>query len=468
MNTNLRTVYFRPSEVGTVITNTSISCIYSKQEQETISHRSSILSSQTFILCLDLRVIMSTTVRTSTRAQQIPLEKRKRKVLSEETISAPNPWHIINSRIKFHDADHQFWWDRTGRMLAKLLQHAKYTAAEQYRELFFYALYVAPELGPSPNADGDAQRWESPTTPDHTPIDFSWEWGLDGTGVVRYSFEPICSNAGTELNPLNCDATESWIQRIKAEGLVPGHDLEWYRHFKSQLLLHDQDRTARTTQDLIEETTVKAGTVVAIDMEKSGPVMKIYLYPGLKALELGISNLELCARAVRSLPQYDSLSAEMEPLLKYLQEGTERWQFETGILSIDFLAPEKARIKIYIRAPHTTVDYLMDAITMGGRIDMSGYSEQALADLKDFWSIFLEDAPDVLPEEAPGRARPGFYYTIKAGKPVSCKLYISPVWFCKSDMEVMSKLKRYFETRKQKPDMLGQMANYERALHDIL
>ncbi|CZS95629.1 hypothetical protein WAI453_001516 [Rhynchosporium graminicola] len=377
------------------------------------------------------------------------------------------PWNIINSTIKFHNADHQFWWDRTGRMLARLLEHAKYSAAEQYRELFFYALHAVPFLGASADGKNYLLHWPSPTTPDNTPIDFSWEWGLDGTGVIRYQFEAIGPNAGTELDPLNSTAADSWIQQIKDQGLVPGHDLEWYRYFKSQLLLPDVERTELTTQTIIEETTVKAGTVVAIDMEKSGPVMKICFYPGLKALELGLSNLELCARALRSLPQYSFMKGQIEPLLTYLQEATKRWNLETGILGFDLLDPNDARIKIYVRAPHTTIEYLMDAVTMGDRIDMSQYSDRVLTDLRDFWTTFLGGAPDVVPDDAPGRARPGFYYIIKAGKPVSAKLYISPVWYCKNDADVMVKLRRYFETRKQGPDMLSQMANYERALIDI-
>jgi hypothetical protein len=99
----------------------------------------------------------------------------------------------------------------------------------------------------------------------------------------------------------------------------------------------------------IEETTPKAGVVVALVIEKSGPVMKMSIYPGLKALELGIRNLELVQRAIRGLPpaQYESLACE--PLLHFLDEGTARWGFETGILSIDCLEPWRARVKVYAR-----------------------------------------------------------------------------------------------------------------------
>lgn len=379
------------------------------------------------------------------------------------------PWDTVNAVIKFRNSDHQFWWDTTGRLFAKLIEGAGYTAAEQYRELFFYALWVAPELGPSPDEHGQVRRWRSTGTPDSTPIDFSWEWGLDGTGVVRYSFEPIGDHAGTALDPLNQYATESWVNRLKQHGLVPSLDLEWYRHFTNEILLSPEIVREKTAQGFIEETTPKAGTVVALDIEKGGPVMKIYIYPGLKAAELGISNLDVVAQSIRNLPaqQYQSIQAHVEPLLEYLYEGTEKWGFETGILSIDLVDPKDARIKIYIRAPHTTVDYLMDALTLGGRHDLTAaYSQEVIGDLKDLWQAFLADAPAKLSAEVPGRASPGFYYTVRAGKPVSPKMYLSPFTFCENDADVLHRLHTFFSTRTQtnKPLMVRQMENYEQAM----
>ena len=383
-------------------------------------------------------------------------------------VEAPQPWETVNSTIQFRNEDTQYWWDRTGRMFAKLIQRAGYSATEQYRELIFYALFVAPELGKAPDAQGNVRGWRSPGTPDSTPIDFSWEWGTGSNGTVRYSFECIGPHAGTELDPLNSFATDAWIQRLRDQGMVPGLDLEWYNHFTGAILPSREMRRDKTADVFIEETTPKAGVVVALDIEKSGPVMKMYIYPGLKALELGISNLELVQRSIRGLPkaQYESLACE--PLLQFLDEGTARWGFETGILSIDCLEPSRARVKVYVRARHTSLEYMMDCLTLGGRLGTTkadGIGEQALADMRDFWLAFLADAPDQLPDDAPGRASPGFYYTLGAGKPVSAKMYVSPTYFCKSDTEVLARLRGYFSTRRS--DML-QMDNYEAALHDIL
>lgn len=383
------------------------------------------------------------------------------------------PWDTVNAVMRFHNSDHQFWWDTTGRLFAKLIQGAGYTAAEQYRELFFYALWVAPELGPAPDEKGQVRRWRSTGTPDSTPIDFSWEWGLDGTGVVRYSFEPIGEHAGTALDPLNQYATENWINRLQQHGLVPSLDLEWYRHFTSEILLSPEIVREKTADGFIEETTPKAGTVVALDIEKSGPVMKIYIYPGLKAAELGISNLDVVAQSIRNLPaeQYQSIQANVEPLLDYLYEGTEKWGFETGILSIDLVDPKDARVKIYIRAPYTTVEYLMDALTLGGRIDLAAScNQEVIGDLKDLWQAFLANSPAKLPADVPGRASPGFYYTVRAGKPVSPKMYLSPFSFCENDADVLNRLHLFFSTRSQsnKPLMVEQMKNYEQSMISAL
>ncbi|TQN71935.1 4-O-dimethylallyl-L-tyrosine synthase [Colletotrichum shisoi] len=357
-----------------------------------------------------------------------------------EMIMSHEPWDFLNSVLRFRDNDSQFWWDKTGRMFSKLLKYAGYSASEQYRELNFYSLFVAPELGPSPDCHGNVRRWRSPGTPDSTPIDFSWEWGHDNRAVIRYSFEPIGLHAGTDLDPLNRHATNDWIFKLQQQKMVPGLDLEWYGHFTQQILPHHGTRT-KTVDRFVEETTPKAGTVVALDIEKSGPVMKVYIYPGLKAEELGITNLELVERSIRSLPaeQFQSLNAE--PLLRLgLSAGGDR--------------------EVYVRAKHTTLDYMMDCITLGGRLDMSG---EAIEDLEDFWRVFLADAPDVLPGEAPGRASPGFYYTLGCGRVISPKVYISPSYFSRNDVDVLGRLRAFFATRRTD----SMMDNYEQALKDI-
>lgn len=285
--------------------------------------------------------------------------------------------------------------------------------------------------------------------------------------MIRTSFEPIGPLAGTDADPFNSQETNRWIRHLETQGLVAGLDLEWYRHFATHALPSKRDGVQMTDQ-LNFELASGAGTFVTRDVDLvKGPIIKMYIFPGLRAQQMGVSNLEVITKAVRNLPveQYDALRPE--PMLEYLKEAKGKWDMDVGIFSFDLVEPKQSRIKIYTRAPHTSIDYLMDALTLGGRYDLSMYSDEAISDLKDFWTIFIGDAPSVLPKGGKERAGPGFYFTIKAGKPATPKVYISPASFCKSDAEVVSRLRRYFETRRKPGKMLGQMERYEKALEEI-
>ncbi|KAF2462690.1 aromatic prenyltransferase [Lindgomyces ingoldianus] len=376
------------------------------------------------------------------------------------------PFDVISSTITFRNSDHQFWWEKTGSQFATLLQHAGYAKSDQYNELLFYALHVVPELGPIPDANGDL-RWRSPQTPDGTPLDLSWEWGLDGKGVIRTSFEPIGPLAGTKADPFNRYETDVWIRHLEEQGLVVGLDLAWYKHFTNTVLPSELERV-RMTEELNFQLAPVAGTFVTRDVDLiKGPIIKMYIFPGLRAQELGVSGLEIVTRAIHGLPAAQYKSLQPKPMLDYLQEAAKKWSMDVGIFSFDLVSPEKSRIKIYTRAPHTSIAYLMDALTLGGRYDLSMYSADAITDLKDFWKIFIGDAPEVLSKTGVERAGPGFYFTVKAGKPATPKVYISPASFCKNDAEVIGRMRKFFETRRNTGKMLVQMDNYEQALKSI-
>ena len=136
---------------------------------------------------------------------------------------------------------------------------------------------------------------------------------------------------------------------------------------------------------------------------------------------------------------------------------------EIHIFSFDLISPQRSRVKIYTRAPHTSMEYLMDALTLGGRHDLSTYSAEAIKDIQDFWNIFVSDTSNTLVQGG-AQQSPGFYFTAKAGQPTTPKLYVSPAPFCKNDMDVLKRLRRYFTTRRDAVRMLKQMDNYEKAL----
>ena len=381
-----------------------------------------------------------------------------------------DPFDVISSILDFRNKNHQFWWDKTGKQLAELLRYGGYTSSEQYTELLFFAIHVVPELGAAPDKSGHLP-WRTPHTPDGTPLELSWEWGLEGKATIRTGFEPIGPLAGTAHDPFNRHETDRWIKHLDEQGLVTGLDLEWYRHFSDTVLPDkdtapsEADRVKIAKNDLFEVAPV-GGTFVMRDIARSGPMIKAYMYPGLKGHELGISKSDVVFRAIKALPEEQYKNLTFEPLQEYLEEAARKWKMQIHIFSFDLIPPSKSRVKIYTRAPNTSLEYLMDALTIGGRNDLSMYSDEVLRDVKDFWNIFTEDAPKELPQDGSARG-PGFYFTTQAGKIPTPKVYISPGPFFKNDLDVLARLRHYFATRRDAEKMLPQMDNYEKALQAI-
>ena len=228
------------------------------------------------------------------------------------------PIDVINSIVRFRNNNHQFWWDKAGVQLAILLEYAGYEREKQYNELMFFALHIVPELGPVPDDNGRL-RWHSPHTPDGTPLDYSWDWGVEGKGTIRTSFEPIGPLAGTEADPFNSFETDLWIKHLESQGLVAGLNLDWYHHFTKTILPsepvvpNELDRLKMATQNNFEVAPV-AGTFVMRDIDRHGPMVKIYMFPGLRRQELGISKADVVFNAIRGLPVDQFHSLNFEPL----------------------------------------------------------------------------------------------------------------------------------------------------------
>lgn len=381
-----------------------------------------------------------------------------------EEFTPKQPFEMASAKIRFRTPEHQFWWDKTGAQLGELLRSAGYSKAARYDELLLYGNHMVPELGPIPDKIENS-RWKSVQTPDGTPLNFSWEWGLEGKGIIGTSFKPVGSTTGTKADPFNRFETDARIKHLDRQGLVNCLDLEWYNHFMASILPIELDRV-RATAKPNSELAPAAGTFVTKDTDRNGLLMKLNILPGLRAQELGISNLDVVVRAIRSLPSGQYSALRCEPLLDYLYEAAQRWNTEVSMVSFDLVAPQESRLEIHTRAPNATVECLMDALMLGGRYNASTYSEEAIVDVKDFWRIFIGDAPSGLPSSVE-RAGSGFSFTVQAGQPAIPRVYILPGSLCKSDAEVLRRLRHYFATRRNAEQMLPQMDNYEMALKGI-
>lgn len=211
-------------------------------------------------------------------------------------------------------------------------------------------------------------------------------------------------------------------------------------------------------------TSPEYGTAVAVDVNKGGKTVKAYFWPNLIANELGITGLECVKRAIRALPAEQLQGLEVEPAFEFLDQATERWGLTTFLFAIDCVKPQEARIKIYVSGPWTSREFVMDALTMGGRLPIAE-DDSGLASFTALWDTFLGDAPDRLSDEVVAKSTPGFYLTLGHGGAKSVKMYMSPQHWCTTDGEVLSKLRQYFVSQQQSDYMMDK---YESAVRKVL
>ena len=127
-------------------------------------------------------------------------------------------------------SDAQYWRATAGYTIATFLRYAGYSIEAQQRHNTFFNDTVAPVLGQRHHTGCPHRQWPSFMTDDGTPLEVSWDWGLDlQQALVRYSIEPIGLEAGSSLDPLNKYASSRFLQNMRA--LLPEADWQWSDHF---------------------------------------------------------------------------------------------------------------------------------------------------------------------------------------------------------------------------------------------
>ena len=154
---------------------------------------------------------------------------------------------ILNPKVKvFHailstqwQSDAQYWRTTAGYSLATFLHCAGYSRESQQRHVAFFNDFVAPELGQKHHTGSPNGQWSSFMTDDGTPLEISWDWGFDRQqATIRYSIEPIGSEAGSSLDPLNKYASSCFLQNMRK--LLPEADWQWSEHFEKEFCVFNE------------------------------------------------------------------------------------------------------------------------------------------------------------------------------------------------------------------------------------
>ncbi|BCR91137.1 uncharacterized protein ACHE_61023A [Aspergillus chevalieri] len=296
------------------------------------------------------------------------------------------PFHTLSRILPFPDATQKAWWDKLAPMLLKAMQAQGYDTEAQYAQLGMVYKCVLPYLGQYPTVENDATRWKSFLCPYGIPIEPSLNISQ---GILRYAFEPIGPDVGTDKDPQNMNVIQDCLKGLTDHD--DRIDTTLYAQFASRLLLTEEEsqRAAATGQ-----FTFKPGQGMhgyAVDMKGSQPMVKGYFCVGIKSAVTGIPTGKLMLDAVREVDTEGRITEPLDKLEDYY--GNALGNLRLCFMSVDMIDPQDARTKLYGLQQEVSFEGLEDLWTLGGRIN-TPTNQEGLQLLRELWDL-LQIPPGV-------------------------------------------------------------------------
>ncbi|KAI0145376.1 dimethylallyl tryptophan synthase GliD1 [Xylariaceae sp. FL1272] len=298
-------------------------------------------------------------------------------------------WDKLKQYLPSRDSDTDFWWKRSGLDLALMLEEAEYTPEQQMAALVFFYHWGAPYMGPSPVTESNKVNWKSLVQPDGTPIEYSWKWPQAGGGhpEVRYDFEPIGAQAGTEWDPLCQLAAKELMGRLASGISETRVDNAWFYHFMSTLFEHDSTKlmAAAARGEHISSTVL-----MAAEFLPSGVSFKTYIQPRLLG-HPGVTPISVYEASIAAIEAETPARAAVHDFLQNNEEGKLMCPFSVGVDN-----RPGSRLKWYFNSPNTSFKSVRTILTLGGRVQ-SSHLERQLKDLDELIKAVL-GLPDGFPD----------------------------------------------------------------------
>ncbi|KAJ6107428.1 hypothetical protein N7523_008751 [Penicillium sp. IBT 18751x] len=371
-------------------------------------------------------------------------------------LAQPFKWKWILQDVKEtspeHDShppanDPSLWVDEVGSMLINMMVLAGYPSHSESIHTNFFHESVARSLGPHPRGSGPPNGWKSFMTDDHTPVELSWCWSTSlATPTVRYSVEPIGPSAGQNVDPINTAASLRLLGNTLP--LAPELDLHLHRHFQKSLLSRNEPIRRENNSSLVPQSQ----SFMAFDLLESTIVVKQYYLPGWRALAEGKTKLSVIKEAVQTLPAPGScLKDSIDMFNEFFDSFPEHLKPAIEIVAIDCLDPSQSRLKVYFRSNVTTLDSVIDILSLGGRAPKTSNEEDSLREL--WCSIFGLDPHEYhsnqpLSDKIHRTGGMLYYFELKKGtKTPKSKVYLPVRHYAQSDEQISRGLSDYLARR---------------------
>ena len=325
-----------------------------------------------------------------------------------------------------------------------MLESGDYDSFTAQSHLDFFHCNIATHLGKRPIPQDKSRKWHSFMTDDYTPIELSWSWTSDSSlPIVRYSIEPIGKWAGTRLDPANLKTAERFIRSFKIH--CPSADWTWYDLLSREILHLGENNHRRSCGDLSQ-------IFFAFDLTKNDRILKMYLLPAARARHERLSNYSIVLRGISCLQLDEEMHCGLDIFAQYITSFRQRDSPNVELMGFDCVHPSMSRLKLYIRSPRTSFEDVIDALTLGGRLQEQGL-EKVLPSLEFLWAVVLGlDFPvartQPLPPSDHRTAGILYYYEFRPhSKSVKPKLYIPVRHYAKNDFVSASGFSRYLESQ---------------------
>ncbi|KAI0427500.1 dimethylallyl tryptophan synthase GliD1 [Xylaria sp. FL1042] len=366
-------------------------------------------------------------------------------------------WTTLSRWLPPRNFDCDYWWQLTGRHLAKLLQAAGYSSARQHEALIFHYHWIVPYLGPAPSS---AHTWRSFLGVEGSPIEYSWKWNKPGGDPeVRYTIEAIDHFSGTSLDPLNQRSSRELLHRL--DEIVPSSNLSLVNHFFANLYDHDISKYVQEAQAGTHHSTTIMIAAEFVRKGHEGYMFKTYFIPRLLGQDDGRLPL---SKWEDWLAKLYPASVARTTLHEFLTETRVGKSLSPFMLAVDNISPESSRLKFYFQTLSTSFASVREVMTLGGRITVQ---ESQLQDLRELLAATL-NLPADYPDDAEVPSSPSYdplakenfaefpsilsaylyYFDIAPGADLpAIKLYIPVRRYGKNDLSIARGVMSWMEAR---------------------
>ncbi|GFF74963.1 dimethylallyl tryptophan synthase, putative [Aspergillus udagawae] len=280
---------------------------------------------------------------------------------SQASIPKDMAYHTLSKALLFPDIDQYQHWHHVAPMLAKFLVDGKYSIHQQYEYLCLFAQVIVPVLGPYPTPGRDVYRC---TLGGNMTVELSQNFQRSES-TARIAFEPVRYQASVGHDQFNRTSVNGFFSQLQL--LVKGVNIELHHSLSEHLTLTAKDERSLSEEQLTKYLTnfqVKTQYVVALDLRKTGIVVKEYFFPGIKCAATGQTGSSACFGAIRAVDKEGHLDSSCRLIEAHFQQS----KIDAAFLCCDLVDPAHTRFKVYIADPLVTLARAEEHWTLGGRL----------------------------------------------------------------------------------------------------